>query len=113
MQPPKLSLMRSSALPISHTNTRMQAATLLRLSRIINFAKELENKHIPMPAPQPYVCMDAARHEGRMEKGQILLSRFLHDGRIRGMTPDGDMYEHPADLSLTHRMLSEWQPGSR
>jgi radical SAM superfamily enzyme YgiQ (UPF0313 family) len=37
--PDHFSAMRSSALPLSHTTTRKEAATLIRLARILNFIK--------------------------------------------------------------------------
>ncbi|MGO9311206.1 MAG: B12-binding domain-containing radical SAM protein [Syntrophobacteraceae bacterium] len=40
--PPELSLMRSTALPISDTTTREDSITLLRLGRILNFFKSLD-----------------------------------------------------------------------
>ena len=41
--PPALSLMRSTALPISDTTTREHSITLLRLGRILNFFKSLDS----------------------------------------------------------------------
>ncbi len=41
--PPALSLMRSTALPISNTTTREDSVTLLRLGRILNFFKSLDS----------------------------------------------------------------------
>jgi hypothetical protein len=40
--PSALSLLRSTALPISHTTTREDSITLLRLGRILNFFKSLD-----------------------------------------------------------------------
>jgi len=41
--PPVLTLMRSTALPISDTTTREDSITLLRLGRILNFFKSLDS----------------------------------------------------------------------
>ena len=47
--PDKMSLYRSSALPLDHVTSRLQTATLLRLGRIINFMKTIRDKDIPIP----------------------------------------------------------------
>ena len=45
------SLMRSTAFPVSHTTGRKQAATILRLGRIVNFMKYLTDNRHTMPEP--------------------------------------------------------------
>ena len=41
-----------------------------------------------------------------MEKGVTLLAEFFQDGRIRGITPDGRVYEHAASEKLTKQFIS-------
>ena len=58
--PPELSLMRSTALPISDTTTREDSITLLRLGRILNFFKSLD------PAEREEVLRHAGQHAPHM-----------------------------------------------
>jgi anaerobic magnesium-protoporphyrin IX monomethyl ester cyclase len=104
--PDTFSLMRSSALPISHITSRREAVTLLRLGRIINFMKFLAD-------------MGNSRTRGfrrhgagtpadeRTEIGKKLLDMFLIDGKIRGQTPEGEIFEHNVSLWLTRRFISK------
>lgn len=103
--PQSFSLMRSSALPLSHTTTRLETVTLVRLGRIINFMKHLVDKGIPLPLPEP---LDASSriHTGNRETiGMDLLSRLLKDGRIRGVNPEGAIYEHTVSSPLVALFL--------
>jgi radical SAM superfamily enzyme YgiQ (UPF0313 family) len=105
--PPHLSLMRSSALPLSHTTNRGEVATLLRLSRIINFIKSLQKDQISLPAPKAFCNPDLSACTERMERGLLLLGWFFDDGVIRGITPEGEVYEHPTALDLARKFLRE------
>jgi hypothetical protein len=102
--PPGYSLMRASALPLSHTTSRTEAATLLRLGRILNFIKALAADGIDLPPPRRNVssCMPET---DRREAGLRLLGWFLGDGKIRGVTPDGRVYEHLTAPELSRRFL--------
>jgi anaerobic magnesium-protoporphyrin IX monomethyl ester cyclase len=104
--PQSLLLWRSSALPISHTTTRMETVTLLRLARILNFMKSLIDSKIPLPGPMAPAEMDLAGMGDRTEIGKLLLSGFLHDGRIRGVDPEGRLFEHTVSLDLTRRFVN-------
>ena len=104
--PDHFSCMRSSALPIAHTTGRKEAVTVLRLARILNFMKSLINTGI-------CIAMDATPGEirihnpaDRMETSRRLLSKFLHDGRIRGVTPEGVVFEHLISEKLAHAFLA-------
>jgi anaerobic magnesium-protoporphyrin IX monomethyl ester cyclase len=98
--PDTFSLMRSTALPLSHTTSRKQVITLLRLGRILNFMKYLADmKSAPTGAPIPGVC--AGQGENRIQIGKKLLRMFLNDGKIRGITPDGQIFEHNISTPLT------------
>jgi radical SAM superfamily enzyme YgiQ (UPF0313 family) len=91
--PDDFSLMRSSALPISHSTRRKEAATILRLGRILNFMKFLKDSGVGIPKPSP-VKKNILRTGGRTGTGIELLKGFLHDGKIRGADKEGNVYEH-------------------
>jgi hypothetical protein len=42
----------------------------------------------------------------RMEASSRLLSKFYHDGKIRGVTPEGKVFEHLISQKLTHAFLT-------
>jgi len=91
--PDHFSGMRSSALPLSHTTSRKQAATLLRLARILNFMKFLLDRGSPLPEGSS-TKVRVNNLDNRIEIGQQLIGKFLNDGRITGVTPDGEIYDH-------------------
>lgn len=103
--PEHLSLMRSSALPIDHTTTRRQAATLLRLGRILNFMKLLLDEGAGLPAARPYLKDFFLDPADRFTAGATLLSWFLQDGEIRGLTSEGRVYRQNVSKNLTLRFL--------
>jgi len=98
--PEHFSAMRSSALPLSHTTSRKEAATLLRLARMLNFMKSLldAGSAIP-PASSDAIRVDDPGH--RIETGRRLISKFLHDGGIRGIDPDGEVYDHRVSREIS------------
>ncbi len=102
--PDTFSLMRSSALPISHVTSRREAVTLLRLGRILNFMKFLADVEDPHTR--------AFRRNGtgtpsdaRTEIGKKLLDMFLIDGKIRGQTPEAEIFEHDVSLDITRMFI--------
>jgi radical SAM superfamily enzyme YgiQ (UPF0313 family) len=103
--PGSLGRMRASALPIEHTTRRIESATLLRLGRILNFMKYLLDHGIPLPAPR-HSEATALEPKDRILVGRSLLARFLADGSIPGLTPDGRAYEHHVAPRLCERFLS-------
>jgi hypothetical protein len=105
--PQHLSLMRSSALPISHTTSRVEAVTLMRLGRIINFIKLLNQQGLPIPAPEPCRSNRLENVNDRLEIGKILLSWFLYDGKIRGISSNGSVFEHEISTRLTIEFVQE------
>jgi radical SAM superfamily enzyme YgiQ (UPF0313 family) len=109
--PTGLGRMRSSALPIEHTTRRVDAVTLLRLGRIVNFMKHLLNQGISIPRPRPTDAADLDP-EDRTQAGCHLLARFLADGRIPGLMPDGSVYAHRIAPHLTKRFLDGLNPGA-
>jgi len=103
--PGKLSLMRSSVLPLSHTTSRLEAVTLLRLGRILNFMKALGHPGAIMHDSLPFTSTDLPDLSNRRDIGIQLLRRFFHDGKIRGVTPDGEIYEHRVSKKLTSMFI--------
>ncbi|MGD9211842.1 MAG: radical SAM protein [Desulfobacteraceae bacterium] len=104
--PHQYGLMRSTALPIAHTTSRIEAATLLRLGRILNFIKQLIDYGIPLPEPSsPKVDIDV--NQNRLQLGLHLLSWFFKDGYIRGVMPSGKVYSHRTALTLTQYFNNE------
>ena len=103
--PDHFSCMRSSALPLSHTTSRKEAVTLLRLARILNFMKSMLDKGIPMPkasrTEKRIDCLD-----NRIELGQQLVGKFLTDGTIQGITPQGEVYDHYISETASRSFLA-------
>ncbi len=97
------SLMRSSALPLSHTTSRIESVTLMRLGRLLNFMKALTDQKIDFEAETAGGANKSLFWDDRQESGFRLLQMFLADGSIRGSTPDGRLFEHEVSLELTRR----------
>lgn len=104
--PAAFSLMRSSTLPISHTTTRLEAITLLRLGRILNFMKHLKDLDSTVTSAA-HQHTGSRRPDERIETGRKLLEMFLDDGKIRGITPDAEIFEHKISNELTQRFIQE------
>ncbi len=106
--PGSFALMRSSAIPISDTTSRRQSVTLLRLGRILNFIKHLTANDFSLPLFRP-VGSTLENHTGspqdRISSGMQLLGAFFYDGRIRGVSSNGDVFEHDIDPALTEMFL--------
>ena len=103
--PGHLSLMRSSALPLSHTTSRLEAVTILRLGRILNFMKSSRRPASIILSSAPFSRTDLPDLRDRREIGIQLLRWFFHDGRIRGVTPEGEVYEHKTSPNLTSMFI--------
>ncbi len=99
--PDYYTMMRSTALPISHSTTRIESLTLLRLSRIVNFIKKIIKKNGRLPEPVQFNSPCTTDKKGRETATEKLLPWFLYDGIIRGITPDGHIFEHCTDKKLT------------
>ena len=103
--PDHFSCMRSSALPLSHTTSRKEAATLLRLARILNFMKSLLDEGTPIPdASCEKIRID--NPDSRIEIGKQLIGKFLNDGRIKGVTPQGQVYDHLISDSVSREFVA-------
>ncbi len=103
--PDHFSLLRSSCLPVSHETRRTESVTLLRIARILNFMKALRDRGVPLPMPESFADQITLNPSDREEAGLKLLSWFLKDGSIRGVTPKGDIYTHQIDRRLTDMFL--------
>jgi hypothetical protein len=103
--PFRFSRMRSSAIPVSDTTTRLQSLTLLRLGRIVNFVKELKKRGIAI-VPRPLDDRAAFDPSDRLANGLALVQGFFHDGRIRGIDRDGKVYDHAASQELCERFAA-------
>ncbi|MFZ1199969.1 MAG: radical SAM protein, partial [Desulfobacterales bacterium] len=104
--PDDFALMRSSALPIAHTTDRQQAATLLRLGRILNFMKSLLDQGTEIPEPQKFAAGTRLNPQDRRLAGIQLLRWFLFDGQLRGIDAAGEVYRHATARQLTKIFLS-------
>jgi hypothetical protein len=98
--PANFEQMRSTAFPISDTTTRIEAATLLRLARLLNFMKALKDED-DLPAPgstgKRRSWVDPAN---RRAAGKLLVADFLEHGCIQGVSADGTVFDHPVSPSL-------------
>ncbi len=97
--PDQLSLLRATVLPLAHHTSRLEAVTLLRLGRVLNFMKSLidQGRGLPKPcAPEKLAGLPGSRPE----TGRVLLAGFLNDGLIRGIDDDGSIYVHRTDSKL-------------
>ena len=108
--PADFALMRSSALPISHTTDRQQSVTLMRLGRTLNFMKSLLDQGAGLPEPQDFKAGLRSNPEDRRAAGVQLLRWFLSDGQIRGVDSHGKVYRHNISTALTRMFLEGlWQ----
>jgi hypothetical protein len=75
------------------------------LGRILNFIKFLIDSNGGLP--EPFALIDGSIGD-RMDRHSIgvkLLQGFMHDGKIRGITPDGEIYEHTVSEELNHQFV--------
>ena len=105
--PEKISLFRSSALPLDHTTSRLQTVTLLRIGRIVNFMKMLIELGISIPEAETCGQTYISPSTERLETGRMLLKWFFKDGNIRGVDADGQIYIHTAAKELVEKFISE------
>ncbi len=104
--PDTFSLMRSSALPFDDSTSRSEAVTLLRLSRIINYMKHLLQIFRKIPDPESFPDCTTLPFTDRETVSQKLLQWFLYDGKFRGVTNTGKVYDHLADDQLVGKFLT-------
>ena len=97
--------MRSSALPIEDTTSRRASVTLLRLARLLNFMKSLLDRQMALPLPRPVPAGTVLDSSRPMDASLVLLQGFLHDGGIRGLSPQGRVFDHIVDQDLARMFL--------
>ncbi len=105
--PENFSQMRSSAFPLDSTTSRVQAVTLVRLSRILNFLKAVMDETGKIPAPAPFSEYEQNKPFDRHAVSKKLVQAFLYDGRIRGVTPEGQVFFHLTDENLTQKFIKK------
>ena len=105
--PDSFSLMRSSALPFDDSTSRLEAVTLLRIARIINFMKNLLDVSGKIPGPEAFPGYLAFSVTDRGKATQKLFQWFLYDGKIRGITDTGQIYAHLSDDLLVGKFLKK------
>jgi radical SAM superfamily enzyme YgiQ (UPF0313 family) len=103
--PRHYSLMRSTAIPISNTTSRLESVTLLRLGRVLDFIKFLLKNAYKLEL-NGATKVTASKvmspiPDSRTAMGIQLLENFLRDGRIRGITPSGEIYTHRQSMVLS------------
>ncbi len=91
---------RSTALPLGNGHDRLSSATLLRLTRILNFMKACFDQDGTIPRPAPIRAEAFPMAEERWGNGRKLLQGFLYDGQIRGFDRQGRIFVHRADDDL-------------
>lgn len=112
--PQDFTLMRSTALPVADTTSRLEAVTLLRLARILNFLKSCVDQNGGLPTTldaQEILGIENGCH-GKMDryKASILLTQmFLTDAVPRGMDHDGRIYQHPHSIDLCKKFIQKLQ----
>lgn len=111
--PDHLSLMRSSAVPISHTTSRLESVTLIRLGRLLNFMKSMKDQGKEIKNRISEYAADKLTLDQRWETGIDLVHMFLSDGKIRGVSRDGTIFIHDTALNLTRRFRNGISHGLR
>lgn len=101
--PPSLSLMRSSAMPLSTPGDRLKTATVMRLGRILNFMKSLDHEHLDFIRPEKLGEDSIIDTSDRLAAGIRLLNSFFYDFKIRGVDRNGNVFEHACSHDLCLR----------
>lgn len=104
MLPGSFSLMRSSAMPLSKPEDRIKTATVMRLGRILNFIKSLDETGLRSLKSEKKI-LDNIDIEDRTCAGISLLNPFFHDFKIRGIEKKGCVYEHSSCEELCKRFV--------
>ncbi len=114
--PDSFSSMRSTCLPVDHTTSRTQAATLMRLARVINYLKSNIDKYRRLPKPFSHNECNQTKSDLTAEKtsfadrekiSELLVRMFLFDAKLRGMDLSGNIYFHKQDTELCDKFIKE------
>lgn len=103
--PKTFSLMRSTAFPLDNTTSRLEAVTLLRLARILNFIKSHVDTREGLPLAKVYEGEHPHAPFDRDQISRKLVQWFLDDGIIRGMDKQGNLYVHQTDPNLCRKFI--------
>jgi radical SAM superfamily enzyme YgiQ (UPF0313 family) len=106
--PNRFSLMRSTALPLDNTTTRLEAVTLLRLARILNFIKTRIDTHGHLPQEKRFKAKAWAGGVSDASRDAVshkLVQYFLQDGIVRGVDKQGRIYAHKTDADLCQKFI--------
>jgi len=105
--PKDFSLMRSTALPLDNKTSRLEAVTLLRLARILNFIKSHIDIHGQLPLTKDFSPGGLSNSLTRESISLKLIQWFLKDGIIRGVDKKGEIYTHTADFKLCQNFIQK------
>jgi len=103
--PERFDLMRATALPLDQKTSRLESVTLLRLGRILNFMKALKDQGRPVLTRHMAAPGDVPDTTDRTAVGIWLLQESFRTGIIRGLTPDGRLYEHKTAPNLVRMFI--------
>ncbi|CAD7848310.1 MAG: Radical SAM domain protein [Olavius algarvensis Delta 4 endosymbiont] len=103
--PERFDLMRATALPLDQKTNRLESITLLRLGRILNFMKSMQDRGVPVSPRQRAVSGNRPDPADRTAVGIWLLQEFFRSGIIGGLTSEGRLYEHKAAPDLVRMFL--------
>ena len=92
--PEDITRWRSTALPMGSPKERRETATLLRLTRMLNFMKHCQDMSGTLPSPAHLDRDVRLPPQARETNGRLLLQGFLYDGKIRGIDRRGWVYVH-------------------
>jgi len=112
--PHDFTLMRSTAFPVTDTTSRLEAVTLLRLARILNFLKScVDQKGVLPKALNADKILDIENGcHGKMDRYEastLLIRLFLTDAIPRGMDHEGRIYHHPHSINLCKKFIQKLQ----
>jgi len=110
--PHDFTLLRATAFPVADTTSRLEAVTLLRLARILNFLKSCvdETGVLPKALHARKISDIENGCHGQMDRhaASILLIRlFLADAVPRGMDHGGCIYHHPHSMDLCKKFIQK------
>ena len=106
--------MRSTAFPVADTTSRLEAVTLLRLARILNFLKSCvdQNDALPKALNADQIVDIENNCHGKMDRYEastLLIRLFLTDAIPRGMDHEGRIYYHPHSINLCKQFIQKLQ----
>jgi hypothetical protein len=106
--------MRSTAFPVVDATSRLEAVTLLRLARILNFLKSYVDQNGVLPGTLDAGEISAMENncQKQMDRNKasiLLMQMFLTDAIPRGMDHQGLIYHHPHSSDLCKTFIQRLQ----